>query len=152
MYTCNYHPGTVLIGSWHPKHSLPAAFLITLISADSFCCFTSDYFPERAGGNYNNAPARLEQSSRKQNPATARRSWKGFHIQRRLLYLLLHEDTLCCVMLSGLLYSREQGGAGGGELFYCSEPVGHLQCTCKVYGLWNLRNCAKIFGFVFLAP
>lgn len=31
VYTCNYHPGTALTGSWHPKHCLPGAFLITLI-------------------------------------------------------------------------------------------------------------------------
>lgn len=31
VYTCNYHPGTVLSGSWHPKHRLPRSFLITLI-------------------------------------------------------------------------------------------------------------------------
>lgn len=31
VYTCNYHPGTALTGSWHPKHCLPGAFLISLI-------------------------------------------------------------------------------------------------------------------------
>lgn len=32
VYTCNYHPGTVLSGSWHPKRCLARAFLITLIT------------------------------------------------------------------------------------------------------------------------
>lgn len=95
----------MLIGSWHPKHSLPAAFLITLISADSFCCFTSDYFPERAGGNYNNAPARLEQSFENKTPPPLDVLGRDFTSSGGCC-----TSALCCVMLLGLLYSRKQGG------------------------------------------
>lgn len=78
VYTCNYHPGTVLSGSWHPKHRLPGAFLITLITADSFCSFTSDYFPEQASGKRNNAHTRLRAQLSKQNLGSAPHSGRHF--------------------------------------------------------------------------
>lgn len=88
----------MLIGSWHPKHSLPAAFLITLISADSFCCFTSDYFTERAGGNCINAPARREQSFGNKSPeplhVLGRISTPAEVVVPQLLFVVLCDTAL----------------------------------------------------------
>jgi len=52
VYTCNYHPGSVLSDSWHPKYCLLHGFLINLIRLQFLFCLW--LLPEKkpTGTNY----------------------------------------------------------------------------------------------------